>query len=78
MKRKIGEEITSMYHLWYPFRWGLRTRRFLKRVASTYGSGLVYKVRRPLAVFLSALLDESHQENFTGTFHHKVMTGEWK
>ena len=55
--------------LWYPYRWGLSTRKSLKRFASSYGSTFLF-VRRPIAVFLSTLLDENHQETFTGTPHN--------
>ena len=53
--------------LWYPYRWGLWTRKKLLHFAKSYGTWI--KMRRPIVVFLSALLDENHQETFGGTVH---------
>ena len=60
--------------LWYPYRWGLTIRSALRKFASLYG-GRFFFIRRPLAVFLATLLDESHQETFENTHHWKELNG---
>lgn len=59
-------------NLWYPYRWGLKIRKKLLKFASSYGSKYI-KIRRPVAVFISALLDENHQELHDKTieYHYK-------
>jgi len=61
---------------WYPVRWGLKLRKALLRFSSSYGSRFMF-IRRPLAVFISVLLDENHQETFENTIHssYKDFTG---
>lgn len=59
-----------MNELWYPYRWGLKVRKVLLKLSSSYGSRYI-KYKRPFAVFLSALLDDTHQETYKGTPHYK-------
>lgn len=54
--------------LWFPYRWGLRLRKTLVKFSASYGSKY-FSIQRPLAVFISALLDDKHQELFDKTPH---------
>lgn len=54
-----------------PVRLGLKTRKLLKRFASSYG-GKYINIRRPIAVFINTVLDTEHQETFKGTIHYET------
>lgn len=61
--------------LWFPYRYGLKCRKKLLRFCSSYG-GKFFKIRRPLVVFLSAILDENHQETMKGTLEYNLSRNE--
>jgi hypothetical protein len=48
---------------------GIQIRNKLITFAGDYGSTF-YAIRRPLAVFITALLDTDHQETFKNTDHN--------
>jgi hypothetical protein len=68
LKDNIGKELED---LWYPYRWGLKLRKKILYFCRHYG-GRFFKIRRPLVVFLSSLLDENSQEMFEKTPHYIV------
>jgi len=53
-----------------PYKYGLYTRRFLLKFCRSYGSTF-FHIRRRVVVFLSALMDENHQERFSNTVERK-------
>lgn len=57
---------------WWPVRWGLKARKLLRVFSGSYG-GKFFKVRRPVAVFLSTLLDLDHQEIHDKTIHNHYL-----
>lgn len=56
----------------YALRLGIKIRKILMHFASDYGSRYMW-IKRPLAVFISALLDDKHQELYKNTPHYRSL-----